>query len=106
MIQIENRGSETRSDVGKEEYGIALVAADKRARSWREKLDLALGLLTGDDAALTTEQLVDVAIYLRFLGTGAIRCAEDGRHFRPAHHARIANRYRPLFHSGWHRDRR
>jgi len=26
---------------------------------------------------------VDVAVYLRFLGTGEITCAEDGRHFRP-----------------------
>jgi phosphoglucan, water dikinase len=33
---------------------------------------------------------VDVAIYLRFLGTGEIPCIEDGRHFRPAHHARLA----------------
>jgi len=78
--------------MGNEEYVIAFVAADRRARSWREKLDLVLGLLTGDDAPLATEELVDVAIYLRFLGTGAIRCAEDGRHFRPAHHARIALR--------------
>src|SRR5207247_2455187 len=38
----------------------------------------------------TTAQLVDVAIYLRFLRAGQIPCAEDGRHFRPAHHARIA----------------
>src|SRR5262245_6554764 len=90
MIQNVIRASETSSSVGEAEFASALVAADKRARSWREKLDLVLGLLTGGNDPLTTEQLVDVAIYLRFLGTGKIPCAEDGRHFRPAHHARIA----------------
>src|SRR2546428_6534343 len=92
MIQIGNHGSEARSSAGQEELVDTLVAADKRSRSWREKLDMVLGLLAGENAALTTEQLVDVAIYLRFLGTGQISCAEDGRHFRPAHHARIALR--------------
>jgi phosphoglucan,water dikinase len=29
-------------------------------------------------------------VYLRFLNTGEIPCVEDGRHFRPSHHARIA----------------
>ena len=92
MNQIGNRASETRSSVGQEDFGIALVAADKRSRSWREKLDLVLGLLAEEHAPLTTEQLVDLVIYLRFLGTGKIPCAEDGRHFRPSHHARIALR--------------
>lgn len=35
-------------------------------------------------------ELADVAVYLRFLNTGEIACVEDGRHFRPSHHARIA----------------
>src|SRR3989442_5970966 len=90
MIQIDNHGSETRFSAGEEEFVLKLVAGDKRCRSWREKVDLVLGLLAREDAPLTTEQLADIAIYLRFLGTGQIRCAEDGRHFRPAHHARIA----------------
>jgi phosphoglucan,water dikinase len=68
----------------------ALLAADKRARSWREKLDSLRVLLSRDNGPLTTEQLVDTAIYLRFLSTGQIQCLEDGRHFRPGHHARIA----------------
>ena len=67
-----------------------LVAANNRCRSWREKLDFVRGLLVQETAPLTTEQLVDVAIYLRFLSTGEIPCAEDGRHFRPVHHSRIA----------------
>src|SRR5437773_387577 len=92
MIHIGNHGSVSRSSAGMDEFVITLVAADKRARSWREKLDLVLRLLAGENAPLTTEQLVDIAIYLRFLGTGEILCAEDGRHFRPAHHARIALR--------------
>ena len=78
MIQFDNYGSEARSSAGEEEFVLTLVAADKRCLSWREKLDLVLGLLAGENAPLTTERLVDVAIYLRFLGTGEIRCAEDG----------------------------
>jgi phosphoglucan,water dikinase len=68
----------------------ALVAADRRCRSWREKLDWVRERLARETGPLTQEQLVDVAAYLRFLGTGEISCAEDGRHFRPAHHSRIA----------------
>jgi len=67
-----------------------LVAGDRGARSWREKLDFVRGLLAGEDRALRSDDLIDVAIYLRFLGTGEISCAEDGGHFRPAHHARTA----------------
>lgn len=70
---------------------IARVAAgDRPARSWREKLDFARSLLGRETPPLTADELVVIAVYLRFLGTGEIACEEDGRHFRPAHHARIA----------------
>ena len=68
-----------------------LALGNQRCRSWREKLEMVRGLLAKEVPALTPDQLVDIAIYLRFLGTGEIACAEDGRHFRPAHHARIAS---------------
>jgi len=71
-------------------FAAALIAADKRSHSWREKLDSLRALLAQGNAPLTTEQLVDTAIYLRFLSTGQIQCVEDGRHFRPGHHASIA----------------
>jgi phosphoglucan,water dikinase len=67
-----------------------IIAADKRCRSWREKLDFVRELFAGE-AQPDAGQLADIAIYLRFLGAGQIRCEEDGRHFRPAHHARIAS---------------
>ena len=51
-------------------------------------------LLSRESPPLAPGQLVDLAIYLRFLGTGQIACSEDGRHFRPAHHARIAEQIR------------
>jgi len=72
------------------DFAPQLIAANERCRSWREKLDFVRELLARETEPLTTGQLVDIAIYLRFLGTGQIQCAEDGRHFRPAHHARIA----------------
>jgi len=72
-----------------EDFARKLVAGDQRCRSWREKLDFVRELLA-NETNLGAEQLVDLAVYLRFLGTGEIPCVEDGRHFRPAHHARIA----------------
>jgi phosphoglucan,water dikinase len=67
-----------------------IVEGDRRCRSWREKLDFIREILADETTPLAVEQLMDIAIYLRFLGTGEIPCVEDGRHFRPAHHARIA----------------
>jgi phosphoglucan, water dikinase len=68
-----------------------LVAGDRRSRSWREKLEFARSLLAREEPPITADELVDLAVYLRFLGTGEIACEEDGRHFRPAHYARIAS---------------
>jgi phosphoglucan,water dikinase len=42
--------------------------------------------------ALDPGELADLAIYLRFLGTGEIAAREDGGHHRPSHHARAARR--------------
>jgi len=89
---IGNSSSEVRPPDNEDEFVLSLAAANQRCRSWREKLDWVLGLLAGEHHPLTTEQLADISIYLRFLGTGAVQCVEDGRHFRPAHHARIALR--------------
>ena len=71
-----------------------LVEANQRCRSWREKLEAVRCLIAREAPPLASPQLVDVAIYLRFLGTGEIPCAEDGRHFRPVHHARIGRQIR------------
>jgi phosphoglucan, water dikinase len=82
--------SQSRAEDGA--FAKQLVAVDRGSRSWREKLDGVLGLLASDSQAIGLGELVDVAIYLRFLGTGQIACAEDGRHFRPASHARISSK--------------
>lgn len=72
-----------------QELADELIAGNQRARSWREKLDFVRGLLSR--RGLKADDLIDISIYLRFLSTGQIACVEDGRHFRPAHHARIAS---------------
>jgi hypothetical protein len=34
--------------------------------------------------------LVSIAVYLHFVASGQIKCAENGTHFRPNHHANLA----------------
>jgi len=67
-----------------------LVEADRRCRSWREKLGWIHALLTRDGPDLSVDQLAYIAIYLRFIGTGQVPCTEDGRHHRPSRHAKLA----------------
>ncbi len=73
-----------------EDFFDSLVAADKRARSWREKLEAVRELISKLSPNSSQKELAYIAIYLRFLSTGQIACAEDGRHFRPGHHAQIS----------------
>jgi len=79
-----------------ESFAAALLAGDRRSRSWREKLEAVRVLLSAQSGPLTEEQWADLAIYLRWLRQGQVRCEEDGRHFRPGHHAGIAERIREL----------
>ena len=67
-----------------------LAAENQRRRSWREKLELVGRLLAREQPPITGGQLGILAVYLKFLGAGQIACTEDGRHFRPAHHAKLA----------------
>ncbi len=66
-----------------------LVETDQQGQSWRQKLEGIYQLLR-KNPGLTADDLVYLAIYLRFIGTGALVCTEDGRHFRPSHHARLS----------------
>lgn len=83
---------------GAGDFDSEIVEANRRSRSWREKLDFIHELLASEAAAstLTGDKLVSVAVYLRYLGAGQIPCEEDGRHFRPSHHARIALQIREV----------
>jgi phosphoglucan,water dikinase len=68
----------------------AIAAMDQQSRSWREKLLGVKDLLQENSHVNQEEMLTYLAIYLRFLNTGEITCVEDGRHFRPSHHARCS----------------
>jgi phosphoglucan,water dikinase len=67
-----------------------IVRANRRNRSWRQRLSWIRALLKKLGSEIETDQLAYLAIYLRFIGTGEVPCEEDGRHFRPSHHAKIA----------------
>ena len=68
----------------------AVAVANQRHRSWRERLAWVRETLLSPAFAASAENLATLAVYLRFLGTGEVLCEEDGRHFRPNHHARAA----------------
>ena len=76
----------------KENFSDIIAEADQRNRSWREKLEWVSSFLEKEKAGPDVEQLVYLSIYLRFISTGRITACEDGRHFRPSHHARTAQR--------------
>jgi phosphoglucan,water dikinase len=71
--------------------------ANGRFLSWRKRLDWVLHLLAAAGERPGLDLLTYIAVYLRFIGTGEIRCGEDGGHYRPSHHAAISERiYRRL----------
>jgi phosphoglucan,water dikinase len=67
-----------------------VVQANEQNRSWRERLGWVHETLTHADFDPSPESLATLAVYLRFLGTGEVACEEDGRHYRPNHHASAA----------------
>src|ERR1700730_17842768 len=68
----------------------ALVEASRSRKSWRERLQWVRDRFIDSSFTPTPEHLATVAIYLRLLATGELRCEEDGRQFRPNHHAEAA----------------
>jgi phosphoglucan,water dikinase len=85
-VQIDTEGPGERGD----DFINTIVEADKRYPSWREKLSWIASLFKDEAFIPDTDQLIYLSIYLRFLGTGELACSEDGRHFRPSHHANTA----------------
>ncbi len=73
-----------------EDFASVIVEADKQHRSWREKLAWIHDFVTEKISSRDTGQLTYLMIYLRFIGTGQVACTEDGKHYRPSHHAKIA----------------
>ncbi len=68
----------------------ALVELNSRHTSWRLRLEGVRDLLLAEDFSPTAAGLGYVAVYLRFLATGELVCAEEGGHHRPCHHAAAA----------------
>jgi phosphoglucan,water dikinase len=67
-------------------FAARLAKGNAQQRSWREKLEFVRSLV-GEPQKLSIEDLVYLAVYLRFLGTGEVPSVEDGRHYRPSHAA-------------------
>lgn len=67
-----------------------IVAAHAKYSSWRQRLGWIEEIVSAADFTASPERLASLAIYLRFLASGEVSCEEDGRHFRPHHHAGAA----------------
>lgn len=74
----------------KEAFAADVAQAHLTHNSWRERLGWVAKRLTDGGQQMDVGDLTTLAVYLRFVGTGEAACAEDGRHFRPNHHARTA----------------
>jgi phosphoglucan,water dikinase len=72
------------------DFARMIADADRHYRSWRKKLAWIQGLFDDREFEFTDERLAYLAVYLRFIGSGQIPMGEDGGHYRPSHHARIA----------------
>ena len=66
-----------------------IAAGDKEAPSWLQKLELIQSIL-GQGHRITLARLGAASVYLRWISTGALFCAEDGNHHRPNRPAEIA----------------
>ena len=69
-----------------------IIEADGKYGSWRNKLGWVHDLLLDEASALGMSELAYIAVYLRFVGTGEVPCSEDGGHYRPSYHAKMAHR--------------
>lgn len=73
-----------------DDFVAQIVRANRQYRSWRQRLSWIRDILDEQGPEVSIGQLAYLAIYLRFMGTGQVSCVEDGRHYRPSHHAKIA----------------
>ena len=73
-----------------EDFVNKIVDANRRFLSWRNRLGWILDLFADSTFGLNTEHLTYIAVYLRFIGTGEVPCSEEGGHYRPSHHAKMA----------------
>lgn len=71
-------------------FSARIITAHSELRSWRQRLSWIQETVSAADFTARPEQLAALAIYLRFLASGEVHCEEDGRHFRPNHHAGAA----------------
>jgi len=96
---------------------LKLLEGNTKARTWKEKLELINSIILNDVSISSDSKSLNqtsdqkrstisekqnnkksidlgslsmLSVYLFFLNTGQIKCAEDGTHFRPNHHANLA----------------
>ena len=70
-----------------------VVENDRDSASWRQKLQKMEEVLCWGDAGYADmDALGYAAVYLFWVGVGAVACVEDGSHYRPNHHAGSSQR--------------
>jgi phosphoglucan,water dikinase len=61
-------------------------------RTWKEKLEVVSKIVLEYKMrpGFTSDGLALLSAYLYFINTHQIKCAENGTHFRPNHHAELS----------------
>lgn len=71
---------------------LRIVEGDEKAASWLQKLSMMKSVLVDEAPRLRPSEstLTPAYVYLQWVSTGAIPCVEGGGHYRPNHHANLA----------------
>ena len=69
-----------------------ILELDHSHKTWKEKLEVVAEVVTLYKASknFSRDGLALLAAYLYFINSHQIKCAENGTHFRPCHHAEIS----------------
>ena len=86
---MEEASRRSRGGDGLEGASKRIADGDRDATSWLRKLELISGLI-GQGNAVSLDKVAACGVYLRWISTGTIRCAEDGDHHRPNRMAEVS----------------
>lgn len=90
--QPEQKQNEAAAGPEGSDFDQTIARAARQNTSWRTRLAWVLEHFETKAGAVSNDELAYIAVFLRFIGSGELACAEDGGHHRPSNHANISSR--------------